>query len=106
MTGNARSGDGGSADIERGHSRSTMAIATLAVILLASPAAAYDSADSIRCGGNLVKVGDSLEHLVESCGEPLRREGNLWYYQETSGSFVKAVGVGDGEVLFIRIEEK
>lgn len=98
---NARSAESGK--MKR---RIPAAVAALAFPFLASSVSAYESADSVRCGGNLITVGDPVERLLESCGQPLRRDGNLWYYQEGSGSFVKAIGVGDGKVLFIRVQEK
>ena len=38
-------------------------------------ALAYDSADSIRCNGSLVTIGDTVEELVQACGEPVQRNG-------------------------------
>lgn len=81
-------------------------IALLALPWVWQTALAYDSADSIRCNGSLVNIGDTVEDLMQACGEPLQRNENQWVYEPGDGSFVQTVGVGNGKVMFIRVEQK
>ena len=46
------------------------ALATVVVVLL--PVIAH--ADSMRCGSRLIKEDDTLEKVLEVCGEPAKRE--------------------------------
>ena len=69
-------------------------------------ASGYDSADAIRCSGDLVNIGDTVERLLDACGEPIQRDGNQWTYQPEQGSLVHTVGVGNGKVIYIRVGEQ
>jgi hypothetical protein len=51
----------------------------IAVVLLA--AASGVSADSMECNGNLVSSGDSMQTVLQNCGEPTSRNGDQWIYQ-------------------------
>jgi hypothetical protein len=44
----------------------------LACVLLLLPALA--SADSMRCGNRVIKEKDTIEEVVDACGEPVRKE--------------------------------
>lgn len=46
------------------------AIACVALVIL--PATAF--ADSMRCGSRIVKDGDTMEKVIDVCGEPSKQE--------------------------------
>lgn len=47
----------------------------LATTLLALAGAPYSSwAQSLRCGGDLVKIGDSKASVLQKCGEPALKD--------------------------------
>jgi len=88
----------------------------LAAILILMAVSASVQAGSIRCGGALVKVGDSSNQLLKKCGNPaskfsskvtLREHGrerqasvSNWVY-ERSGKKDRVVSVQAGAVLKI-----
>jgi len=64
-----------------------------------------NAAETIRCGSALIEDGDSIEKVLEHCGEPTSKEGATWIYDRGSGQFVAVIHVGaDGTVN--RVEER
>jgi hypothetical protein len=79
-------------------------------------------ADSLRCGGKIVRNGDTPEELRRRCGEPMRRdfvqeqfwlEGGLqrvrlerWYYKPGSRALERIVLIYQGEIIGIRTGER
>lgn len=39
------------------------------------------NADSMQCNGNLISSGDTVQTVLQNCGEPTSRNGNQWIYQ-------------------------
>lgn len=39
------------------------------------------SADSMQCNGNVIASGDTVQTVLQNCGEPTARKGNQWIYQ-------------------------
>jgi len=87
--------------------------ATTQILTAAALAAAVTpaTADSLRCGGDLIDSGDSIMEVTEACGEPARetaitneegvRVGTALFYQP-SGKSVRKVIIYGGEVAGIR----
>jgi hypothetical protein len=95
----------------------------LAPWVLTSPAAA----DMLRCGSSLIEVGDSLETVLNKCGEPASRQtvsepvwvrgidGNtyqsgtqqweLWHYYRGPRQFPATLKIADGVVQSIDFEK-
>lgn len=65
-------------------------------------------ADSLRCGSKLVDVGDSVEDLLDKCGEPTAREGNrldnIWVYDQGPQHLKMIVRISEGVVQSINSE--
>ena len=47
-----------------------IAVAVIATLLLSDAA----SADTLRCGSKLISEGDSVEKVLQYCGEPVERK--------------------------------
>jgi hypothetical protein len=91
--------------------------ATLAILtasLIAGPALA-----SFRCGHELIQEGDSVAHLLLTCGEPMLRqtiavdntsttEGIVeqWTYNFGPGTFLTIVTIEAGKVAVIEEGER
>lgn len=58
-------------------------------------------ADDLECQGTIISQGDTVQHLLEACGDPKSRNDSDWLY-EVPGSLPVVVTVGDGVVMFIR----
>ena len=64
-------------------------------ILPAGPVLAQDQTvlGPVRCGTQLVQVGDTKDQILAKCGQPTRidpgtRDGvDIWYYDGSSGTF-------------------
>ena len=64
-------------------------------ILTAGPVLAQDQdvLGPVRCGTQLVQVGDTKDQILAKCGQPTRidpgtRDGvDIWYYDGSSGTF-------------------
>ena len=48
--------------------------------------------DSIRCNGKLISPGDSLEYVIENCGEPIGRRNWGNQYETQNHLLFKAPG--------------
>jgi hypothetical protein len=84
-------------------------VAALAVaggVLLVSPSA---RADSGQCAdGTLVETGDSMEHVLAKCGEPVRRvvrdeASEDWVYDPGWGSCKRVLRFHFGVLEAIRV---
>ena len=62
-----------------------------------------DTADGMRCGSDLVSVGDTEFDVVNRCGEPAFKDGNRWAYEQGEGTLVKYVILRGGKVASIRL---
>ena len=62
------------------------------------------SGASMRCGGDIVNVGDPEFVVLQKCGPPTYKQGDQWIYDRGPGSFLKIVVFGLGRVLFIKEE--
>jgi len=62
------------------------------------------SAASMRCGEDIVNVGDPEFVVLQKCGPPTYKQGDQWIYDRGAGSFLKIVVFGLGKVLFIKEE--
>lgn len=62
------------------------------------------SAASMRCGADIVNVGDPELVVLQKCGPPTYKQGDQWIYDRGAGSFLKIVVFGLGKVLFIKEE--
>ncbi len=62
------------------------------------------SAASMRCGTDIVNVGDPEFVVLQKCGPPTYKQGDQWIYDRGPGSFLKIVVFGLGKVLFIKEE--
>lgn len=60
------------------------------------------SAASMRCGSNIVNVGDLEFEVLQKCGPPTYKQGDQWIYDRGPGNFLKIVVFGLGKVLFIK----
>jgi hypothetical protein len=69
------------------------------VSLCAAPLVGH--ADDLECQGTIIAQGDTVQHLLELCGEPKSRDGSDWLY-EIPGSLSLVVTIGDGVVMFVR----
>lgn len=54
--------------------RAARAIGVVVVLAIATVLAPTAAADSLRCGGKLLKPGDPKARLLAACGEPLSRD--------------------------------
>jgi hypothetical protein len=43
-------------------------------------AIASDDADSMTCDNGVVQIGDFFQTVQDKCGEPDKKEGNMWRY--------------------------
>ena len=57
----------------------TVRMVTAAILLLT--ATTRVNADSMQCNGNLVSTGDSMQTVLQTCGEPDARNGDQWIYR-------------------------
>ena len=39
------------------------------------------NADSMDCNGNLISTGDTIQTVLQNCGEPTSRTGDQWTYR-------------------------
>lgn len=62
------------------------------------------SAASMRCGTDIVNVGDPEVVVLQKCGPPTYKQADQWIYDRGPGSFLKIVVFGLGKVLFIKEE--
>jgi hypothetical protein len=79
-------------------------ISTLAAFLPASLSLGVH-AGSLRCDGEIISVGDSVQHLLDTCGNPQSREGSDWLYRKP-GSLPVVVTVGRDMVMFVRTRDE
>jgi hypothetical protein len=77
----------------------------IAVNLLFTATASVN-ADTMECDGNLVSPGDTMQTVLQNCGEPSSRNGDQWIYQSQdqdtpsnivtfSGGLVDSISVGN-----------
>lgn len=91
-------------------------MATLLVLSIASVAAA---SSKMRCGSELVSVGDSTAQVLLQCGEPMTRERvalessgsteklvELWTYAFGPGQFLKLLTFEAGKLAAIESGER
>jgi len=62
-----------------------------------------NSAESFRCDGNLVQMGDTKYIVKEKCGEPTTKQelGEIWVYDFGPDRFVYYVKFSNGAVFRI-----
>ena len=58
-------------------------------------------ADGMRCGGDLVEIGDTEYQVLRKCGQPSYKAANRWIYDRGVGRFIKILTFGNGKLLFI-----
>lgn len=80
-----------------------MRIRNLLTVAIMSVCAApiVGHADDLECQGTIISQGDTVQHLLEACGDPKSRNDSDWLY-EVPGSLPVVVTVADGVVMFIR----
>ena len=82
-----------------------MKLATTFLMLLLGTLAIHQArADSFRCDTRLVDVGASVYELLDWCGEPSARDGNMWIYDRGPDKLKIIVKVGEGKVRLIQTE--
>ncbi len=57
----------------------------------------------IRCGTDLVRIGDTEYEVLKKCGEPVHKSGNRWTYDFGTGSFLRVVVFERGHVVHFDI---
>ena len=62
-----------------------------------------DTADGMRCGSDLVSVGDTEFDVLSRCGEPASKDGNQWTYEQDEGTLVKYLIFMGGKVAAVRV---
>jgi hypothetical protein len=77
---------------------------TFLIFLLGTLTMHQASSDSLKCGNKLVDVGDSEYELLDRCGEPSAREGNMWFYDRGPDEQTMIVRVSEGVVRSIQTE--
>ena len=77
---------------------------TYLILMLGTLSMQQACADSLRCGTDLVDVGDSEYDLLDKCGEPSAREGNKWVYDRGPDTLTMIVRVGEGVIQSIYTE--
>jgi hypothetical protein len=70
----------------------------LSMILLGSTVVLADPAESIRCGENVIEVGDSVVTVMEKCGTPTHKDGNVWFYDLGAGESIKVFHMENEQV--------
>jgi outer membrane protein assembly factor BamE (lipoprotein component of BamABCDE complex) len=70
-----------------------LALLIALTILTAGPVLAQTVLGPVRCGTQLVQVGDTKDQILAKCGQPTttdpgrRGGGEIWYYDGSSGNF-------------------
>ena len=62
------------------------------------------AADSMRCGTHIIDVGVFQAELLEKCGPPTTKQGDIWIYERSSSSDPFLVRIGNGKVQSIQTE--
>jgi hypothetical protein len=67
-----------------------------------------DDVDSMRCGGQLITLGDRELEVVETCGEPDRVRSasywrEVWIYNFGPNTFVRYLTFVDGRLRRIQV---
>ena len=91
------------------------------VLVLLLAVAAHADADSFRCGGKLVRAGDSSNALIKKCGKPARKYAartlapdhgrqqevsvSNWVY-ERRGKLDMVASVRHGKVIRLRVDRE
>jgi hypothetical protein len=70
----------------------------LGMVLLGSTAVLADPAESIRCGENVIEVGDSVVTVMEKCGTPTHKDGTVWFYDLGPGESIKVFHMENEQV--------
>jgi len=60
---------------------------------------------TLRCAGVIIKQGDTEYKVLKRCGEPIYRDGNLWYY-DSPGELFKEVTFVNGKVRIIKVGDR
>jgi len=60
--------------------------------------------ESLVCGIHVVAEGDSVDKLLEHCGEPDARDGNRWTYRQGQNG-AQVVHVEAGTISLIQTEQ-
>ena len=84
---------------------SDRAIALAVFLVGATFAPSQLLATDMRCGTNIVRVGDTDYKVVSICGEPTFSRGNVWFYDRGSTFFVKEIHFMGGKVSRIKNTE-
>lgn len=72
-------------------------IPAIAAIVIASPV----TADDLSCGSDLVQPGDSIESLLQKCGDPDEKQDTFWVYTDANGNRYQ-VNLSQGTVSEIK----
>ena len=74
----------------------------LSIMLLSTPMWAQATVmESVRCGTDLVGVGDTKYEVEKQCGQPTSVEGNTWIYDRGPASFLIIIKFGNERVISI-----
>lgn len=63
--------------------------------LVAGPVLAFADS-SMRCGTQVVILGDLEGDVLEKCGEPTYTQGDKWIYDDGSSEYYRVVHFGPG----------
>ncbi len=74
-----------------------------AILISAAPIVTY--AKSLKCGGELISPGYTVQQLLDACGTPTSLEGADWQY-EMLGSTPVVVTIASGVVTNIRDQDE
>jgi hypothetical protein len=89
------------------------AVLIVAVVLVAALLVGVvpDRAFALRCGPDIMKVGDSVTDLVQGCGQPTFTqtprdlEAETWWYNQGAARFITKVAIFDGTITAIEEED-
>lgn len=70
-------------------------------LALALMPCAHVDAAAIRCGTNLIVVGDLSRQLLVSCGRPADIDGATWIYDLGPDQFTRVLQIRDEKVISI-----
>lgn len=62
------------------------------------------SAESMRCGSQVITEGTTKFEVIEHCGEPDHKEGNRWYHKHGGQNSVYVVHFEGDSVSILKKE--
>jgi hypothetical protein len=89
------------------------AVLIVAVVLVAGLLVGVvpDRAFALRCGTDIMKVGENVTDLVQRCGPPTFTqtprdlEAETWWYDQGNARFMTKVAIFDGTITAIEEED-